>query len=171
MKNIKRIALIAYGLFLLVSLMIGYQPGKEIGHNLFTFAVVMIQILPCAFLLIGLFEAWVKRETVERHLGKDSGPLCYLWATLLASTTVGGVYVAFPLAYSLFRKGAKLSVLFTYISAAAVCRIPMTIFEASFMGIKFTAIRILISFPLVLLSSIWLGNYLESKNYQIVEGG
>ncbi|HDP70096.1 MAG TPA: hypothetical protein ENN38_04715, partial [Actinobacteria bacterium] len=70
----------------------------------------------------------------------------------------------------LFKKGAKLGVIFTYIGASAICRIPMTIFESSFMGIKFSLIRLLVSIPLVILSSVWLENYLETKNYKIMEG-
>jgi len=46
----------------------------------------------------------------------------------------------------------------------------MTIFEASFMGIKFSAIRLLVSLPLVIISSILLGDYLEKRNYKIMEG-
>ncbi len=45
-----------------------------------------------------------------------------------------------------------------------ITRIPMTLFEASFLGIKFSLIRLLVSLPLVILSSIWLGEYIERKN-------
>ena len=61
----------------------------------------------------------------------------------LAGTTVGGLYVAFPVASTLYRKGAKLSIIFTYIGASAVCRVPMMFFEASFLGIKFTLVRVI----------------------------
>jgi len=167
---LKIVGISCYFLFLIVSLLFGFNPGKEIGQNFASFSVYMLQILPCAFILIGLFEVWVKRETVERHLGKESGIRGYMWALLLASTTVGGLYVAFPVAYSLGSKGAKLSVIFTYIGASAICRVPMAIFEASFMGIKFTAIRLLVSLPLVILTSILLGDYLTKRNYKIVGG-
>ncbi len=167
---IKIIGLSAYLLFIAVSLITGFNPGKQIGLNFFDFSVEMLKILPCAFILIGLFEVWVKRETVERHLGEKAGIKGYIWAILLAGTTVGGLYVAFPVAYSLYSKGAKLSVIFTYIGASAICRVPMTIFEASFLGIKFTAIRFLVSIPLVIITSILLGNYLTKRNYKIVEG-
>lgn len=130
----------------------------------------MLKILPCAFILIGLFEVWVKRETVEKHFGEESGLKGYLWAVLLAGTTVGGLYVAFPVAYSLHSKGARLSVIFTYLGAAAICRVPMTIFEASFLGIKFTAIRLFVSLPLVILSSILLEDYLKKTGYKILPG-
>ncbi len=130
----------------------------------------MLKVLPCAFILIGLFEVWVKKETVEKHLGEKSGAKGYLWGIILASTTVGGLYVAFPVAYSLYSKGAKLGVIFTYIGASAICRVPMTIFEASFLGIKFTAIRLLLAIPLVIISSMLLGDYLRKRNYRILEG-
>lgn len=165
------IALIsAYAVFLIVSWVSGFNPGQEISRNFATFSLEMLKILPCAFILIGLFEVWVKRETVERHLGERSGVRGYIWAVLLAGTTVGGLYIAFPVAYSLYSKGAKLSVIFTYVGAAAICRVPMAIFEASFLGIKFTAIRLLVSLPLVIVTSILLGNYLTRRNYKIAAG-
>ena len=169
-KHIKILVIVIYFAFIISSFVIGFKPGKLIGHNFITFSIEMLKILPCAFILIGLFEVWVKKESVEKHLGKDSGVIGYFWVILLAGTTVGGLYVAFPVAYSLFNKGAKLSIIFTYIGASAICRIPMTIFESSFMGIKFSLIRLTISIPLVILSSIWLGNYLEKGNYRIMEG-
>jgi hypothetical protein len=43
----------------------------------------------------------------------------------------------------------------------------MTIYEASFMGIKFTAIRFLVSLPLLVLFSMALEAYLERKNYRM----
>ena len=46
----------------------------------------------------------------------------------------------------------------------------MTIFEASFLGIKFSAIRLLVAIPLVVITSILLGDYLGKRNYRIVEG-
>ena len=167
---IKIVGISVYIVFILFSFITGFDPGKQIGKNFITFSVDMLKILPCAFILIGLFEIWVKKETVEKHFGKESGIRGYIWAVLLASTTVGGLYVAFPVAYSLYNKGAKLSVIFTYIGASAICRVPMTIFEASFMGIKFSAIRLLVSLPLVIISSILLGDYLEKRNYEIMEG-
>jgi len=170
-SSIIRIALIsAYAIFVVVSWISGFNPGKEISHNFASFSLDMLKILPCAFILIGLFEVWVKRETVEKHLGERSGVRGYIWAILLAGTTVGGLYIAFPIAYSLYSKGAKLSVIFTYVGAAAICRVPMAIFEASFLGIKFTVIRLLVSIPLVIVTSILLGNYLTKRNYKIAAG-
>ena len=168
---IKIVVLSAYILFIVTSFFIfDYEPGIKIGYNFRSFSVDMLKILPGAFILIGLFEVWVKRETVEKHLGEESGIRGYIWAVLLAGTTVGGIYLAFPVAYALYSKGAKLSVIFTYIGASAICRVPMTIFEASFLGIKFTAIRLLVSLTLVIVTSILLGDYLTKRNYKITGG-
>lgn len=170
-KNvIKAVGISCYIIFLIVSFTFGFNSGKEIGYNFFSFSMYMLKLLPFAFILIGLFEVWVKKETVEKHLGEESGMKGYIWALLLSSTTVGGLYVAFPVAYSLYSKGAKLSVIFTYIGASAICRVPLTIFEASFLGIKFTAIRLFISLPLVVLTSVLLGDYLTKRSYKIMEG-
>ena len=170
-RRIIRAACISgFALFVLLSLGFGFQPGEKIAANFVFFSLEMLRVLPCAFILIGLFEVWVKRETVERHLGEGSDFRGYLWVILLASTTVGGLYLAFPVAYTLYSKGAKLSVIFTYLGAAAICRIPMAIFEASFLGVKFTVIRWLVSLPLVVITSILLGNYLTRRGYRVSAG-
>ncbi|RKX87125.1 MAG: hypothetical protein DRP58_03500 [Spirochaetes bacterium] len=172
MKNklIKTGAVLLYIIFVTLSFIFGYNPGKQIGRNFASFTMEMIKLLPFVFILIGLFDVWVKKEFIEKHLGKNSNPLSYLWAILLAGPIAGGLIAAFPVAYSLFQKGAKMSVIFTFISAAAVCRIPMTLFEASFLGIKFTLVRLLVSLPLVIISSILVGNFLEKKDYKIMKG-
>ncbi len=156
-KKINYILFIFYLIFVVLSWTFNYQPGVQIGINFTDFVKSMFKILPFAFILIGLFEVWVKRETVEKYLGHASGCKGYFWAIILSSTTVGGAYVAFPVAYSLYSKGAKLSVVLTYIGSSAITRIPMSIFEASFLGIKFTLIRLFVSIPLVILTSWAIG--------------
>lgn len=161
------ILIIVYAAFILFSFMSGYQPGKDIGSNFLSFTLSMLKILPGAFILIGLFQVWVSRERVEKHLGEDSSIMSFLWVLLLAGTTVGGLYVAFPVAWALYEKGARLQVVLAYLGFAAVCRIPMIILEASFMGVKFTLVRLLISVPLVVISSMFLGRYLNARSWKM----
>ncbi len=158
---------VTYAVFISISFAAGFGPGIKAAENFTAFLADMVKVVPCAFILIGLFEVWVKKETVEKHMGEKSLIIRYIWAVLLAGTTVGGMYVAFPVAYVLYSKGAKLSVIFTYIGAAAICRIPMMIFEASFLGIKFTLIRLSVSLPLVIASSLILEAYLKNTGYSI----
>lgn len=143
----------------------GKQASKYLGKNI----LEMLQILPCAFILISLFDNWVSRERVEKHLGSSSGIIGYLWVLFLGGMSVGGAYVVFPLAESLRRKGASLKVVFAYLGFGGIMRIPMTMFELTFLGPKFTAVRLLTAIPLALISGILLGKALEKKEYQINE--
>ena len=164
MKNkFKYLFFILYTLFIIVSLLIDFRPGTEMGKNFLTFTLSMLKVLPAAFIIIGLFEVWIKKETIEKHLGSKSGIKSYFWILLLASTTVGGMYVAFPVSAALYKKGARISILLAYLSASAVFRIPMSIFEASFLGIKFTVLRFAFSLPLIIISSEILGRYIENS--------
>ena len=143
------------------------EAGALMSKGFLQNTLTMIKILPLTFILIALFEVWVEREKVERHLGEQGGLASYLWVLILGGTTIGPMIVALPVAAALFRKGARLPVIFTYIGAASVCRIPMTIFESSYLGVKFTLIRYAVSIPLIILSSVFMGRILQKKGYKI----
>jgi uncharacterized membrane protein YraQ (UPF0718 family) len=158
---------VLFALFVIVSVAAGFAPGREMGRNFLGFFVQMLRVLPCVFVVIGLFEVWVKTGTVERHLGHGSGLRSYVWAVLLAGGTVGGLHVGLPVAHALYVKRARLGVVLAFLSSAGICRIPMTLFEASFLGWKFTAVRFAVSLPLVLLSSAAIGHWFDRSQYEL----
>ena len=158
---------ILYAASITAAFITGYEPGQKVGRDFIVFSWDLIKIMPPVFILIGLFEVWVSPEAVEKHCGKDSGVASYLWAVLLAGTAVGGIQMAFPVAYTLYKKGARLGMIFTYVGAAAICRIPLTTFEASFLGLKFTLIRWMVSLPLVILTAVFLERYLNTRGYKM----
>jgi len=119
------VAIGLYFAFVAISWVAQYRPGIQMGLNLLDFAKQMFSILPFVFILIGLFEVWVPRETIEAHMGVESGWKGYLWAVILASPMAGGLYVNLPIAYSLYKKGASWGVVLTFIGAGSLCRIPM----------------------------------------------
>ncbi|HKL42040.1 MAG TPA: hypothetical protein VJ962_05645, partial [Clostridia bacterium] len=101
--NKRKRNLLAFFIFLgvvLLSNLLKFDLGIRIGENFYIFAKDMVLILPPAFILIGLFDVWISRERVEKSLGDKSGFTKYIYAILLAATTVGGTFVAFPLANS-----------------------------------------------------------------------
>lgn len=153
--------------FSLISKLVNFELGSNMFDNFLVFAKDMILILPPAFILIGLFDVWAKRETIEKHFGNTNNPMRFAWSILLASTTVGGTFVAFPLANALYHKGAKYSSILTYVTSASLFMIPMTIMEASMLGIKFTLIRLIASLPFLIGGSILLGRYLEKISYKL----
>ncbi len=161
------ILFISFMTLILLSYLFNFNLGIRIGDNFMIFARDMIKILPPAFILIGLFDVWVDRKTIEKNFGNTSGFKKYIYSILLAATTVGGTFVAFPVANSLYHKGAGYSSIFTYITAASLVMIPMSIMEASILGLKFTFIRIGVSLPLVVISAILLENYFKKDNYKL----
>ena len=142
-----------FAVFIIVSVITGFEPGIGMGNESWTFLKSMLLMFPPVFILIGLFEVWVDRSIIERHLGGQSGPLGYFWIIILASTIMTPMIMALPIAHSLYRKGARLNLVIAFISANTVCRIPMVAFEASFLGIRFTLVRLLVALPLIILFS------------------
>ena len=167
-KNIRNYIIFAiFILFSLVSWLTNFEFGISVWDNFLVFAIDMVIILPPAFILIGLFDVWAKKESIEKHFGKTNNPLRFVYSILLASTTVGGTFVAFPLANSLYHKGAKFSSIFTYVTAASLFMIPMTIMEAGMLGIQFTLIRLLSSIPFIIIGSLLLERYFERIKYKL----
>jgi len=161
------VIIVAIVIFYIISRLSDFDAGMAVTKKFLFLSKDIILMIPAIYILLGLFEIWVKKETIEKHLGVDSGSKGIFWAILLASTSVGGMYVAFPVAHALHQKGARLMVVFTYLGAAALCRIPMTLFEASFLGLTFTLIRLFISIPLVIISSAIFAHYLEKRGFEL----
>jgi uncharacterized membrane protein YraQ (UPF0718 family) len=101
----------------------------------------MLQVLPPVFILLGLLDVWVKRETMVKMMGKDSGILGVLLAFFLGSAAAGPLYAAFPVALTLLRKGSSFRNVLILIGAWSTTKIPLLVFEASSMGLNFTLIR------------------------------
>ena len=59
-STVINLAIVAvFGAFVLVSLLVGFEPGSRMGKGFFKNLKDMFLVLPFAFILIGLFEAWV----------------------------------------------------------------------------------------------------------------
>lgn len=105
--------------------------------------IEMLSVIPPIFILIGLLDVWVKRETMVRFMGQGSGLIGVLLAFFIGSAAAGPLYGAFPVAGVLLRKGSKLSNVFIMMGAWSTTKIPLLLFEASALGMKFTLIRLL----------------------------
>lgn len=174
MKSLKQfnVILVLFVLFLIfigISFLTEFQSGIIIGRNFWNFSLQMIKILPPIFILIGLFDVWVKREIIIKHLGSKGGFKSYFWVFLLAAPMAGGILPSFPIAYSLYKKGARLTIVLTFLGAVGIGRIPMILFESTFLGWNFSVIRIIVSIPLVIVASLVFGKSLEKNGYKLPE--
>jgi uncharacterized membrane protein YraQ (UPF0718 family) len=160
-----------FAVFIAVSYIGNFAAGKEIGKNFRVFFMEMILILPLMFILIGLFDVWVPREKILRHLGAEAGHWGIVWVVLLAMLQAGPLYAAFPVAALLWRKGCSVRNVFIYLGAFTTLKIPMLAFEVGFLGWKFSLLRALFSFPVFIAIGFLLAVYLKDKQFEVREPG
>jgi len=163
--------IIAFTIFVLVSYYYKYNPGIRIFEdNFWAFLKEMILALPVMFILVGLFDVWVSKEKVQKHIGNTSGIKGIMLIMLLAFLQAGPLYAAFPVAYILWKKGTSARNIFIYLSAASIAKIPMLAFEIGFLGIKFSLLRIFISIPIFIIVGTIMGKYFTKNKYEIKNG-
>lgn len=119
---------------------VGLKSFKISVDNLFQ----VFLIIPPIFILLGLLDAWVKRETMIMLMGEGSGLLGITIAFLLGSFAAGPLYAAFPIAGVLLNKGSRFSNIIIFIGAWSTTKIPMLLFETSTMGWRFMLIRFIL---------------------------
>ena len=152
MKKLKRylfalLMMAVTGILILVNRELGL---RAVNTTLFSLKE-MILILPPIFVLLGLLDVWVPRETMIRFLGEGSGLKGILIAITLGSAAAGPLYGAFPVAVVLMKKGAKFSNILLFIGAWSTTKIPMLLFEISSMGLKFAMTRLAVSLTAIFL--------------------
>jgi uncharacterized membrane protein YraQ (UPF0718 family) len=104
----------------------------------------MILVVPPIFLILGLLDVWVPRETMMRFMGPGSGIKGPLIAFALGSAAAGPLYGAFPIAAVLMRKGASFANILIFIGAWSTTKVPMFLFETQCLGYRFSLARLAI---------------------------
>ncbi len=126
----------------------------------------MLSIIPPVFILLGLLDVWVKRETMIKLMGEGSGLRGVLLAFLLGSAAAGPLYAAFPVAVVLLKKGTRFSNVLIFIGAWSTTKIPMLMFEASALGWKFMLTRFAIDLVGIALIAWITGKVLSKEEIQ-----
>jgi uncharacterized membrane protein YraQ (UPF0718 family) len=159
--------LLVFAVFILLSLVFDIQPGKTITTNFTNSFIEMITFIPFLFIIVGLFDVWVPKEKIEKHIGQGSGLKGILLVTLLAMLQAGPLYGALPVAYMLYKKGASIRNIFIYLGAFSSLKIPMLGMEIGYLGIQFTLIRTIVSLPLFIGIGYLMEWYLKDKNFRV----
>jgi uncharacterized membrane protein YraQ (UPF0718 family) len=131
------------GILLILFPVLGNKSMQITWNN----TIEMLSVIPPVFVLLGLLDVWVQRETMIRYMGERSGFKGIAIAFLLGSAAAGPLYAAFPIAGVLMKKGSKLSNVLIFIGAWSTTKIPMLLFEASALGWEFMTTRFLIDIP------------------------
>lgn len=102
----------------------------------------MIVLLPPIFVLVGLLDQWVPKELLIRYMGSDSGLTGILFTLVLATIAAGPLYIAFPIAVLLLRKGAGVRYVVFFLGAWSTVKLPVLVYEFTSFGLPFTSIHI-----------------------------
>ncbi len=128
----------------------------------------MLAVIPPIFILLGLLDVWVQRETMIKLMGEKSGIIGALIAFLLGSAAAGPLYAAFPVAGVLLKKGSKFSNVLIFIGAWSTTKIPLLLFETSSMGWEFMLTRFLINIPGIALIAYITEKLMNDKEKALV---
>lgn len=164
MNTIKRYRLTM--LFILIAIGLGFW-RPELGLPLATMTVKnfrdMLGVLPPIFILLGLLEVWVPREMIIRHLGEQSGARGIALSILLGAAAAGPLYVAFPVAVAMLKKGARFANIIIFLFSWSTLKIPLLLFEATALGWRFTIARAVVNLPAIILMGLFVDRLIPSK--------
>jgi len=117
----------------------------------------MLLVLPPIFILIGLLDVWIPKETMIKLMGEGSGIKGILLAFLFGTVAAGPLYAAFPVAIVFMKKHVKFSNIIILMGAWGATKIPMLLFEMTALGFKFALLRLAINIPLILIIAYVMG--------------
>ena len=158
-----RITLLFLGITILV-IIIDPTNGKNVFKLASNDFKTMLMTIPPIFIMIGLMDVWIKKETMIKHMGEDSGVKGLFWAFLLGTIGAGPTYGAFPVAALLIKKGARIAYALFFLGIWSAVKLPLVIFETTAMGAKFTIIHITIMIFTYLIGSFAIERLLSEKD-------
>jgi len=140
-------SIVIMGVLAIGLLAFGYLRGRgEHLEGLKQTKDMVIKIFPLlifAYIVAGMVQVLVPRDTVSEWLGRESGFRGIIIACVAGGITPGGPFVSLPVATGFLRAGAGVGTVVAYLTAWslwAAGRIPL---ELGFLGFRFTAIRII----------------------------
>lgn len=138
---------VAIGILTIVNSQTGFKALSISAYQL----EQMLLVIPPIFVLLGLLDVWVPRETMIKFMGEGSGLKGILLAFIIGSAAAGPLYGAFPVAAVFMKKGVKFSNLLIFIGAWSTTKVPMFLFEVASLGTKFAVTRLLVDIPGIIL--------------------
>lgn len=147
------------GIITIVNRSVGLKALSIAGYSFKEMALV----IPPVFILLGLLDVWVPRELMIKYMGEGSGIKGILLSIFIGSAAAGPLYGAFPVAAVFMKKGVKFSNILIFIGAWSTTKIPMFLFEASSLGLRFAITRLLIDIPGIIIIAYIL-YYIVSKD-------
>jgi uncharacterized membrane protein YraQ (UPF0718 family) len=126
----------------------------------------MLLVIPPVFILLGLLDVWVPRETMIKYMGEGSGIKGIILAFIIGSAAAGPLYGAFPVAAVFMKKGVKFSNVLIFLGAWSTTKIPMFLFEISSLGTKFAFTRLAVDIPGIIIIAYILSKLISKQEIE-----
>ncbi len=163
-KLIKRYRFFLFTLLVLAVLYVfSVELGKKATRTITSSLKEMAFVMPPLFILLGLLDVWVSKETMIKYMGAGSGLKGTILSFALGSVGAGPLYAAFPVASVLVKKGVRFDNILIFIGAWSTMKIPMLLLETNSFGKTFTFIRFIINVPGILIMAYLLNKFIVSK--------
>lgn len=158
------IALLTIVVLLIVNPPQGLSAVKFTINNLKSVSMV----LPPIFILIGLMDVWIPKETMVKFMGERSGIVGASIAIFIGALGAGPLYVAFPVAALLIKKGARLAYVFLLLGAWTSVKLPIFMFEWASFGATFTLVHVVSSLAVYIVGSFLLEKLLSAETHEMI---
>jgi len=160
--------LIASLLMILVLLVVNPPQGQAAVKFTFNNLKSVSMVLPPIFILIGLMDVWIPKETMVKFMGHKSGILGAIIAIFIGAMGAGPLYVAFPVAALLLKKGARLAYVFLVLGAWTSVKLPIFMFEWASFGPTFTMVHVVSSLTVYIAGSFLLEKLLSDETKSMI---
>lgn len=121
-------------------------------------ASLVLDVLPAllgGLVIAGYAQVLIPRDFVTRHLGKSSGFVGLVIASVMGAITPGGPFASFGLVVALHRSGVEIGLLVAYVTAWSVLGLHrIIIWEFPLLGADFALTRIAVSLPLPFIAAV-----------------
>jgi uncharacterized membrane protein YraQ (UPF0718 family) len=114
---------------------------------------------------------FISDEIVVKYLGKASGVKGIGLSIFLGALPTGPLYVAFPMAATLIKKGARISNIIVFLSAWACIKLPQELVELQFLGFDFMVSRLILTIVFVIIMGVLIERIIEWSNKEMMKNG
>ena len=159
---------IILGLLGLLSAIALWQGGGELlraglgsgGRRLLRFGLLIV----VSFLVAGLAEKRVPHAWVEGALGDEAGIRGLFVATAAGIVTPSGPFLALPIAAALFRSGASMAAVVTFVSSWSLLAVHRLVaWERPLLGWRFAVFRYTASIALPPTAGLLVRLFMDTK--------
>ncbi|HKL60944.1 MAG TPA: permease [Acholeplasma sp.] len=133
-------------------------------ENTFNQMISMLMIVPPIFVLIGLFDVFIEKETVINLLGKNSGIKGIALSFFLGAFSAGPTIAAFPLALLMMKKGAKYGNVMFFLMTWSTLKLPILIYQITELGLKLSLIMNGVMLLVFIIASILIDKIISEAD-------